>query len=110
MSEVVNVTETSYPALVEASSETPVFLDFWASWCGPCRMFTPIFERVASRTPNAVFGKVNTDEQLRLAEQFGIVSIPTLVAVKDGQVVYQQAGAVAEKTLSDIVNHVLGSE
>ena len=74
-------------------SEKPVLLDFWASWCMPCRMLSPILEEVAADRPDVKVCKVNIDEQPGLASQFQVFSIPTLVVIKDGKIVSQSAGA-----------------
>lgn len=74
-------------------SEKPVLLDFWASWCGPCRMVSPIVDEIAAERGDIKVGKINVDEQRELAGQFGVMSIPTLVAMKDGKVVNQMVGA-----------------
>ena len=74
-------------------SEKPVLLDFWASWCGPCRMVSPIVDEIAAERGDIKVGKVNVDEQPELAGQFGVMSIPTLVVMKRGKVVNQMVGA-----------------
>ena len=74
-------------------SDKPVLLDFWASWCGPCRMMAPIIDEIAGERPDVVVGKVNVDDEPGLAAQYKIMSIPTLVVIKNGQVVNQAVGA-----------------
>ena len=74
-------------------SEKPVLLDIWASWCGPCRMVSPIVDEIAAERGDIKVGKVNVDEERELAGQFGVMSIPTLVVIKGGRVVNQMVGA-----------------
>ena len=88
----LNITKENYEQEVLRAAK-PVLLDFWAPWCGPCRMVVPIVEQIAEDRKDIVVGKVNVDEQPELASQFGVMSIPTLVVLKDGQVVNQAVGA-----------------
>jgi len=80
-----------------------VVIDFWAVWCGPCKQYGPIFERVSENIPDVTFGKINTDEQQELAAQFHIRSIPTTVIMKERIVVFQQEGVLFQEKLAEIV-------
>ena len=100
------VTLESLPAIV--AENDIVLLDFWAAWCGPCRMFAPVFERASQAHPDIVFGKVDTEAQQQLAGVFGITSIPTLVAFRGGVVVFAQPGALPGTALEELIGAVRG--
>ena len=89
---VIHVNIDNFDSVVK-SSEKPVLLDFFASWCGPCRMISPIIEEIAAEHPEYVVGKINVDEESELAAEFGVVSIPMLVVVKDGKIASKLVGA-----------------
>jgi thioredoxin 1 len=83
-----------------------VLIDFWASWCGPCRTFAPVYENVSEDNSDIVFAKVDTEDQPALAGAFQISSIPTLMAIREGVVLYSQAGALPEQALTQLVQAV----
>ena len=100
------ITLDALPAVV--AENDIVLLDFWAAWCGPCRMFAPVFERASQAHPDIVFGKVDTEAQQQLAGVFGITSIPTLVAFRAGIVVFAQPGALPATALDELIAAVRG--
>ena len=89
---VIHINKNNFSSEV-LHSDKPVLLDFWASWCGPCRMVSPIVDEIAAERSDIRVGKINVDEQPELAAQFGVMSIPTLVVMKNGRIVNQAVGA-----------------
>ena len=100
---VLTITKDNFEAEV-LNSEKPVLLDFWASWCGPCRMVSPIIDKIAEERLDIKVGKINVDEQPQLASQFGVMSIPMLVVLKDGAIVNKTVGARPKEMILDLLN------
>ncbi|MBR68377.1 MAG: thioredoxin [Candidatus Poseidoniales archaeon] len=97
----LEITEPNFAETIE--NNQLVLLDFWAEWCGPCKAYGPVYERISEEFPDVVFGKIDTEEQQALAGMFGIRSIPTTMAFKEGIGVFMQPGALPEAALRDLV-------
>lgn len=100
----INLTEAKFNETVE--NNDIVILDFWASWCGPCRAFAPIFEKVSEQHPDIVFAKVNTEVEQGLAQYFSVRAIPTLMVIRDGVVLLNEPGMLPEAALQELVAEV----
>jgi len=100
----VELTRDSFEDTVRSNGT--VIVDFWASWCGPCRSFAPTFDAASETHPDIVFGKVNTEEQPQLAEAFGIRSIPTLMVFRDEIILYAEPGALPPDMFADLISQV----
>ena len=98
---VIAITKDNFEEL--SMGDKPLLLDFWASWCGPCRMVAPIVEEIAAERDDILVGKVNVDEEMELAVKFGIVSIPTLILLKDGMEVEKVVGYRPKEAILDML-------
>lgn len=100
----VDLSLDSFKQTVEGNDT--VFIDFWAGWCGPCKMFAPVYEQVSEDNPDIVFAKVDTEAEQVLAAEFRITSIPTLMAIREGIVLYSQPGALPKANFEELVQAV----
>ncbi len=100
---VITITESNFEQEV-LKSDKPVLVDFWASWCGPCKMLSPVVDEIAEATPSIKVGKVNVDEEGGLAQQFKVMSIPTLIFFKDGKVANQTIGVQPKAVIEQMIN------
>ena len=99
---IVHITKENFQELVLNNPKT-VLLDFWATWCGPCRMIAPILEEIAREREDVVVGKIDVDSEMELAVQFGIVSIPTLIVMKNGEVANKAVGYMAKANIEALL-------
>ena len=100
---VIEITNDNFDSEV-INSDKPVLLDFWASWCGPCRMVSPIVDEIAEENPQIKVGKVNVDEQSELAERYNVMSIPTLLLIKNGEVTASSIGYKPKEDLEQLIS------
>ena len=103
---IIDLTKENFQAEV-TKSDKPVLVDFWAVWCGPCQMMAPILHELETEMPDVQIGKVNVDEQMDLARQFRVVSIPTLIIFKNGQEVQRMVGVTSKEELKDILQALM---
>ena len=106
MGKSIELTQANFSEVID--NNDLVFVDFWASWCGPCKSFGPVFDAAAEQNKDAIFAKINTEEQQELAQMFQVRSIPTLMVFKEQIVVFSQAGALPAPGLDQLINNAKG--
>ena len=99
----LKITKENYDSVI--ATDKPVLIDFFAQWCGPCKMMSPIIEKIADEHPEYVVGKVDVDEDPELAQAFGVMSIPTLVVMKNGELAKQNVGAIPEDQVIALIEN-----
>ena len=99
---IINITKNNFESEVLKSNDI-VILDFWATWCGPCRALGPILESFANKNSNIKIGKINVDEEDELAGKFQIISIPTLIIYKNGEIINKYVGLISESKISELI-------
>jgi thioredoxin 1 len=102
----INVKSAEFEALINKGGT--VLVDFWAEWCGPCKMFGPIYDKVSEDFPEITFAKIDTESEREIASAAGITSIPTLMAFRDGILLYREAGALPEASLKQLIEQIQG--
>jgi thioredoxin len=105
----ITVTTASFDQLIKESTK-PIVLDFWAPWCGPCKMMDPVFAEAAKERPDVIFGKVNVDQEPKLAEKYQIRAIPTMLVMVDGKVVKTSVGVLNKTALLELLDKAVGKK
>ena len=95
---VLTITKDNFESEV-LKSEKPVLIDFWAAWCGPCKMVSPVIDEIAEERDDILVGKINIDEQMELAQKYGVMSIPTMIVFKNGEVANKNVGAIPKENI-----------
>jgi thioredoxin 1 len=108
VSKIITLTADNFDDIL--SEDGILLVDFWAAWCGPCKMFSPILDQIAEENDDITIGKVNIDEESELAESFDIMSIPTLLVFKDGELCNKSIGAIGKASVLELVNECKSQE